>query len=152
MEREAGRVLLHLVWGSDWRFWWGVVSEVGEVKASEKLCPTARELPLCPKGLRQRLQKPRCYAFHFTPPLRGWIPFSVPQPCKKTSLWQVGVRRDGRMTLETEGEHDKNRELFSCGHTRGGRADRKTQNSSQIHARAQPGLFFSLRILDNVPK
>lgn len=52
------------------------------------------------------------------------------------------------MTLETEGEHDKNRELFSCGHTRGGRADRKTQNSSQIHARAQPGLFFSLRILD----
>lgn len=56
------------------------------------------------------------------------------------------------MTLETEGEHDKNRELFSCGHTRGGRADRKTQNSSQIHARAQPGLFFSLRILDNVPK
>lgn len=33
-----------------------------------------------------------------------------------------------------------------------GRADRKTRNSSQIHVRAQPGLFFSLRILDNISK
>lgn len=62
-----------------------------------------------------------CFPLH-PAPFMDRISRSVQQPCKKTSLWQVGVRRDGRMSPETEGEHDKNREQSSSGPAREGRS------------------------------
>lgn len=56
-------------------------------------------------------------------PFMGMISFSIQQPCKKLSLRQVGMRKDGRMSPEIEGESDKNREPFSGGQTREGRRE-----------------------------
>lgn len=93
------------------------------MKANDEHSPRASELPFRPGGC-DSIYKPRVTMLSNSPsPFTGLISFRIQQPCKKLSLQQVGVRKDGRMSLETEGESDKNREPFSGGQTREGRRE-----------------------------
>lgn len=83
----------------------------------------APELESCPSvpGAVTALINHALLCFPIHQAFMDMMSFSIQQPCTKISLQQVGVRKDGRMSLEIEGESDKNRERFSGGQTREGR-------------------------------
>lgn len=72
----------------------GAVSEVKKARDNEKHCPQL-ELP-CPWGLGCHLQTRHHYAFQFATPSWTRSHLNIQQPCEKISLWQVGLRRDGK--------------------------------------------------------